>query len=259
MDEPKLALNEIEIGVLRFSKKDLESLPKFDRELLLLFGHVANDLNVLNRFHLWLSHSVQQDGPLGKAGITQALVVGRTICGKLTEAWKVLGKSYFASSLARELEASLSEEAKLGLNVCKQYFSQTNRLSEARDELCFHYSVDQLGVGFDKAAAEDDWAFYIGHSRGNCLYYASEVVFGTALSHILEDSERNEGIELFLKDIVRVSNALHDFISGCLDALLLKHFGTPQVDLRSEIVSGVVPVSSVRIPFFVRPDDAPAT
>jgi hypothetical protein len=91
----------IELNVLEFTKEELAAIPPAERNLLLMFGNIANELSVLNKLFYWSSLTVQDDGVVGHAGIMQAQVVGRMFAGKLLEAWEAIRKTYFDSQLSR--------------------------------------------------------------------------------------------------------------------------------------------------------------
>jgi hypothetical protein len=242
---------DLELQVLEFQRKDLDALSKDERALFLLFGHIANELAVLNKLHLWSSYSVPQDGILGHAGITQALVIARLLASKLLEAWHAIQRGYFGTKLSQEYEKLLSEEGRRALKACGQYFGKTNGLFQTRNNFGFHYSVDEVEVGLDRASPDERLTFYLAEARGNNLYYASEVTVGTAHGTMVGSGDVGVGIRTFLEDIATVSGEVQTFLDQFIATVLFRYFGDPETVLRSESVSPAPSLHSVRIPYFI--------
>jgi hypothetical protein len=246
----------IELQTLEFTKADLEAIPKDERALLLLLGHIANELSVLGKLHFWSSYSVQQEGIAGQAGITQALVIARLLASKLLEAWLAIGRAYSGTRISREYAALLSEEGKRALKACGQYFGAANGIFQTRNNFGFHYSLDEVHVGFDRASPEEKLVFYLADERGNNLYYASETIVGTALGNMLGATDVGKGIGTLLKDIAKVSMELQTFVDQCIATMLFRYFGNPEEVLRTKSISGVPDLRSIRIPYFTAMDEA---
>lgn len=240
--------------VLELSKEELQALPSEDRCLLLLLGHIANELSVLSKLFYWSSLFVQRDGVTGRAGIMQAQTVGRLFAGKLLEAWKAIRKGYFDTQLSRRYVSLVGNTGNEALDACRRYFGSTNSIFQTRNNFGFHYSRDAMHAGFDRVRADERLSLYFAESRGNCLYYASEVVVGTANGSMVGTGDVGAGVETLLQDLPRIAGHLQTFIGECIRAIVVAYFGPAEGRIHTEVVSGVATLDAVRLPYFVAPE-----
>ncbi|HYC53698.1 MAG TPA: hypothetical protein VEL28_02000 [Candidatus Binatia bacterium] len=247
---------DLELQILEFAPSDLEVIPRSERALFLLCGHIANELSVLSKLHYWCSSSVQSEGVVGQAAIMQASFVARIIASKLFEAWRAIDKAYFRTKLSQCYDELLSEEGRRALKACKKYFSANNRLFHTRNNFGFHYSPDEAHSGLESVSREEVLRLCLAEHRGNNLYYASEVVFGTALGRVLGNSDLSAGIQGFLGDVVHVSDEMQTFLDQCIATILFRYFGDPESVLRTITVPDTPSIASVQVPYFTRTEDA---
>ena len=153
----------------------LLQMPADERAFLLLAGHMQNELNSLNKVFAWC---MANPSPANTSDIEhlangmQAMIYARILAGKLLEAWEVLSKAYFSSTLAQRVDARLKQDAHGALKKIKSYFGRSNTIHRVRNSFAFHYFVEEFNKHWLEAADESSFDLIAGATVGNNLFAA---------------------------------------------------------------------------------------
>src|SRR5437867_10946503 len=86
-----------EVKLYKFSvpRAKLAVMPDWERNLFIMLGHIANELEILRRLIVWSqNHDEQREIPR-RFYTAQTMCIGRILTGRLSEMWELLHKCYF--------------------------------------------------------------------------------------------------------------------------------------------------------------------
>jgi hypothetical protein len=235
----------------RCTAERLKRLAPEEQRLLVIAGHISNEIGVLQKILVACMnyHGQSEVARLGFA--TQNLVVAKVLGGKLVEAWRSIERLYYRSRLSKDMAPSMMEEAQAAEAELRQYFGRQNVLRSIRNSAAFHYSGDAVP---DLIASLDDnysLEIYLSEWTGNSLYfYAEQPMFMEAF---VEPAERSmhENFDQFVGDAQHIARCLTTFLQGCIHILWER--AVPDGELHDEIVPAddMGGLHTVRMPFFL--------
>lgn len=253
---------EISMNIRRIplSKATLLKMEPAERAFFLLAGHMLNELNSLNKVFCWClsnSNKNQNSSIENLADGTQAMIYARILAGKLSEAWEVLGKSFFKSKLSQQVEAKLHPAAQLALKSIKSYFCKTNTINSVRNFFAFHYSIEQFNNHWEEAASEPNFEIILGGTIGNNLSLAGEFVANVALLNGIKSDDNSDAIRIFFDEVQSISTSFTEFLEGMILVVLEERFGADIAVLgQDENISPPLSFNGVAIPYFCTPNDS---
>ncbi|MCX5908449.1 MAG: hypothetical protein NTY64_15010 [Deltaproteobacteria bacterium] len=243
----------MKLQIWNIGKAKFEKVPEPERTLIIGFGHIENEVNVLQKLLYWTSPSEKELEVIRKAHSTQALTVAKLLAGKLWEAWQFLRQSYFESRISADYDKFLKDDGKEALAYLKRYFSRDNIVSRIRNDFAFHYSVNRIGQGFSLPPDTDEWQIVLSEARGNSLYYLADLVANYAMLNSIDPHDHKKGMDRLIKEIINISKHFITFIDACWiivgDRYLRKlGEGIPVQELNLE---DCPTIDEVEIPFFI--------
>jgi hypothetical protein len=253
-----------EIFQVDLKKSSLSAIPLAERRLLLLLGHAANEINVIQKLILV---SGQEKPKIQFVDIVQAgqtFILIRILIGKMHEAWKLFTTRFHGDRLIKEkYEPRLSDEARKALNELGKHFGGESPLSQIRNNFSFHYrdENDLVEKSFHDVPEDDAWHFYLSNMQGNCFYYASELIVidgviklaGRASQSSQSYSEQTQqNLEKLFDLIVSVSGHLLTLFGECIIEICAEHLADAK--LNDPVALQAPALESIHIPFFINED-----
>jgi hypothetical protein len=251
-----------EVYQVDLTKEKLAAMPADERQLLLLLGHAANEINVLQKLILMALQPTPELKFVDHVQAGQVFVLMRTLIGKLHEAWELFVKRFqSAPQISAKYLPKLNTEATTALDGLKKHFGKQSPLTRIRNGFSFHYhdKEDLVEKSFHDVPDDDSWHFYLSNITGNCFYYASELVVEAAVIKLAnpapnsaepyrEQSERAFG-EL-CKLIIGVSGQIMTLFRQCMVGIVSENISDTEMSDPVEIV-GAPSLGSIQIPFFI--------
>lgn len=161
------------------SKAKLNELPSYDRALLFMLGHIANELISLTRLALFAGNYKYPDSIKGNTQTSQALLILKLLAGKLREAWHFVRMAVLQSPHGRVYATDeATVEARAAIKELNRLFGRGTLLNELRDDFVFHYLRDEWAQRIEQTFArmpEGDVEFYGSKTRLNSHWHGSEV------------------------------------------------------------------------------------
>lgn len=182
---------------IRFARKEFDRIPEAERTLLVMLGHVANDLNVLVRLFHWSALALDATPIEARANNVIVLTVVRLFTAKLYEAWKLLSRPVAGGALKKWCESELGQEEQAALDRLKTYFGRNNLIKEVRHRHSFHYSHEDVTAAYASIPENEEFEMYLGDSDLNNLYYFADVITGRALLHSIDPEDHEGAMERF--------------------------------------------------------------
>jgi hypothetical protein len=215
-----MKLHSVRLPVTVFS-----TMPDDDRGLLVLYGHILNEVNALNR--LLACAARIEPGPtwLVHAGSAQAFLLAKLQIGKLYEGWKATKDAYFSTKLSRTYGSLIGSPATEGIAKLKAYFGRKNVITSVRNGFAFHYSVEVARQPIAQSTEPEELAFYLHEHVGNSLYHFSEFVMNGSLLQGIDAKDIGAAMNRMLIELNEVTSWLNDFAQGVMIAILDRHVG----------------------------------
>jgi hypothetical protein len=255
----------VEIHRVILPKDKLAAIPKDERVLLLLMGHVTNEINVFSKLILMMRKEQPERQIEDFAEGGQIFIVMRTLIGKLHEAWEMFrARAQSNKAIAEAYIMKLDDEGKAVLKTLNDYFGKKNAVTEIRNKVSFHYKDENnlMEKNFQRLPATEPWELYLSKTHGNTFYYASEMVAtGSALSIAGKIDPKAEtglqgDIQAFSelsKDVLDVSKNLTTLFSILISEIISKHIPDPEV--KTEKWEDGYSLASFTLPYFFDEDE----
>jgi hypothetical protein len=244
------------------TKGKLAAMAAEERQLLLLLGHAANEINVLQKLILMASQATPELKFVDHVQAGQVFVLMRTLIGKLHEAWELFVKRFqSAPQISAKYRSKLNTEAITALESLKRHFGKQSPLTLIRNGFSFHY-YDEKGLvekSFQDIPSDDSWHFYLSNITGNCFYYASELVVAAAVINLANPAINNAELYLAQSErafrglcelIISVSEQIMTLFGQCIAEIVSENLSDTEISDPVEIV-GAPSLGSIQIPFFI--------
>lgn len=255
----------IEVYRVDLTKEKLEAMPPKERQLLLLLGHAANEINVLQKLIKMTTPGNSGLAFVSHAETGQSFILVRVLIGKLHEAWELFKNRFQSESdINSKYVPKLSTEAANATDSLKKYFGKNKALTDIRKCLSFHYSDKKnlIEKSFQEISGDDKLKFYLSEKPENSFYHASErVVLGSIIGLTMTEQGDGEShidycgraIGDILDQTIDVSRQIMVLFEQCITEIFSEYF--PDVDCGNPIGAFSPPsLSSIHIPFFFDPD-----
>src|SRR5687767_11689951 len=137
----------IEVYKIDLTKKNLEAMPAKERQLLLLLGHAANEINILQKLSVMAScRAENSDELVNHVEDGQFFILMLILIGKLREARKLFHRRFqkatddnkcIIEKYLPKLQADC--DAKLAMDKLDDLLGQNSTFDAIRNKLSFHY------------------------------------------------------------------------------------------------------------------------
>lgn len=230
-----------------------QALSENDRGLLVLLGHILNDVSVLNKLLACTARIEAGPSWVVHTGSCQAFLFAKLLIGKLSEAWTAIQNGYFRTSSSRTYADLLPPPAAESLTELKSYFSRTNLIARVRNTFAFHYSFEHAKQPLPADVVSDELVLYLHQHTGNSLYQFSEYAMNRALLKVIDPTDPAAAMQRMLSELSTVVNWLNEFTQGLMIAILGRNVGLENLHKYSTDID--VPDApfhtQVTIPFFI--------
>lgn len=237
----------------KLRRETLESVPDAERTLLVLLGHAANELSVLTKLFHFCATPADEAEVLMQARNAQALVLGRLLTGKIYECWQLLQSAYFGSQVSRTYAPLLDPAPSAAIDSLGRYFGRDNVIERVRNRFAFHYSPDQVPLGFAKLIDGDSLDIYLSETNANTLYSFAESVTGRALMESIDPADHSRSVGTLIDETTDAIGWLNEAIAGIFTTCFRRHIGGNIYELGAKPldIEGAPDWKSVAIPYFV--------
>jgi hypothetical protein len=166
----------MKIKVVPVPKSHLETIPEAELAFYTHFGHVRNELLVIEKFLYWTTKNKADGDVLSDVNVFQELTIIRLLAGKLWEGWQLLNNRAYSKTLV-SLETKLNPKTRTALKELGAYFdNKKNIIEEIRNRFAFHYDPSLIGKQLSRVEETDHLAIYLAPKTVNCFYQFSEAI-----------------------------------------------------------------------------------
>lgn len=243
---------KMRIEVVPVSKSDLESVPEAELAFYIHFGHVRNELLVIEKFLYWTMKNQTDGDVLSNVNVFQELTIIRLLAGKLWEAWLLLDNKAY-SKILEALRTKVNSKTRTTLEELEAYFNdKKNMIEKIRNRFAFHYDPSFIGKQMSKVEETDQLAIYLAPNAVNCFYQFSEEIATRAMLNAVQGGDYEEAIRKLSKGVIDITVKFIGFCDGCLDHMIETYLlpGAAEFETRT-VELDVLRKDQMTLPFFV--------
>ncbi|EGI77667.1 hypothetical protein [Hylemonella gracilis] len=245
---------------IRFSISDLRTIPDDERPLLIALAFAINEITVLNKLVAISSHISSGPTWVVQAELAQAMILARTLFGKLSEFWALVQKGYLKSPLSARYQGILPESACKSLASLKQHFGKKSLTNTIRNTMAFHFSLEHAGAEMPTELPGEELSIYMHPSVGNSLYQFAELLMNFSLYEKIAPSNPEKAAHAVFEELSKVVGDASDFGQWLIIEILARSLGDARLQALVDTVDVPTPPSylSLSLPFYIEmPEPSP--
>jgi hypothetical protein len=236
----------------------LDAAPEDERILHLMFGQLANDLNILTKILMYATNEFEDRTELSaRANNAISILLIKQLAGRLNEGWNLIKKQF--NPLYKKYEAELSDDSKQKLQELKNYFDRTNVVNKIRNQSAFHSDPLLAKEAYKLIPDNEVMVDFLSAYKGHSLYFSSELVSILGLIQLNPDAKTwQDAIDKIAKEVTGLTIVMTDFILGFMTVFAEKYISPHIGDIRDHkfSIDEGPSADTVSIPFFSsRPKD----
>lgn len=243
----------MELRRIRFSVNDLRVIPNDERPLLIALAFAINEITVLNKLLAVASHFPSGPTWVVQAELAQAMILARTLFGKLSEFWALVQRGYLKSPLSSRYESVLPESALNSLASLKRHFGRKSLTNTIRNTMAFHFSLEHAGAEIPPELPGEELSIYLHPNEGNSLYQFAEVLMNVSLYEKIAPSNPEKASQAMFDELSTVVGDASDFGQWLIIEILARNLGDARLQALMDTVDVPAPPGylSLSLPFFI--------
>jgi hypothetical protein len=154
----------IEVYRVSISKKQLSTLPKNERALLLLMGHALNQISVFLKLFTFSSNKDPEHPIESRVSAAQSHIILRILFGILLEAWNVICAN---KPIIDRYMPNVDDDGKKSYNTLEEYFRKSSLLYKLRNNFSYHLPNAKVVEKTFNSIPEnkDGWEWYLSSTN----------------------------------------------------------------------------------------------
>jgi len=270
-------MSDLKIYKYTLPKKTLELIPEEERAFLIYAGHIANELNWLNRITLTLQRKGNQllqqskdDSSLETKAIfdgnaIQTVICWRMLTAKARDASRFLDENISKAEWHKKIRAKFNEKGK---KSWRWYLRRKKKLSKLkntkslnkdplhlmRNNFAAHYSPEAYQLARRTDLLPRDFTFYLSEINGTTLYYGCDLIVTRIFTELLSPGQYRRSLDRWISQSSVAAGALQDIMGQSMAQILEQHAFKPDKKTVVRLILKNVPdFESISLPFFVYP------
>jgi hypothetical protein len=243
----------MKLNRIRFATDDIRAISDEERPLLIALAFALNEITVLNKLVAISSHISPGPHYVVQAELAQALILARTLFGKLSEFWVLVQKGYLKSNLSAKYGNLLPEAARSALASLKQHFGRKSLTNTIRNSMAFHFDLEHAGADVPDGLPSEELAIYLHPTLGNSLYQFAELLMNISLYEKIAPSDPEKAAAAFFDELSKVVGNVTEFGQWLVVEILAQNLGDARLQALMDVVEVPDPphYESLSLPFFV--------
>jgi hypothetical protein len=240
------------IKVVPVPTSHLDTIPEAELAFYAHFGHVRNELLVIEKFLLWTTKNHADGDVFSDVNVFQELTIIKLLAGKLWEAWQLLNNQAYSKILA-SLRTELNSKTRTTLEELEAYFdNKKNMIGKIRNRFAFHYDPSLIRNQLSRVEERDHLAIYLAPKSVNCFYQFSEVIADSAMLNVVKGGDYKGATKRLGKEVIDITVKFIGFCDGCLGHMMETYLLPDATELRTRTVEvDVLRKDQMTLPFFV--------
>jgi len=244
----------VNVYTIPISKAEFQRLPKEERAIVLVGGHILNQIGVLLKL-LQFSFSRDPGNTVeSNASGMQTQIILRFMMAVLAEACVYLEDR---TALIDKYLPEMHDEGKAAYEMVKTGFDKKSFLRLIRNNYLYHYPNDKnVDKAFNSVPDDEPWEWYLATTNTSSLYFSSELVLGYALMKHTGKTTEADAQSTVMAKARELANAIPDFLMRLMEAIVKRHLGPDALKpLRHTTIADAPKFGEFWLPFFVEPSN----
>ncbi len=239
----------MQIQKMTFLKEDLAAVEEKERIFFIGTAHISNEINVLSKLFQWAISRPTSEIER-RVMLTQGLMLGRLLNGKLYECWRFLEKAFFGAQVSKIYSPILSGDATEALKELKAYFSSNNVIATVRNEFSFHYDPTHFGTGYNALENDVLLEIYLAEQNANTIFSFADDIVGRGMIDAINSTDKSKAMDSFMTETSRISGLISVFLGSCMRLAIDRNLSHKKTGVDVITLSGLQNWSDIRIPYF---------
>lgn len=196
------------------TKHQINGLEAHERRLIILLGHMSDELQTLTRLLLFSLHAPQTNPIAESIAGGRANVVLRLLCGKLWEAHQLITSRILQDKDARGIPDRLSDDAKACFQrIRSQAGGGTGKvLAKIRNERVFHFpSNEVIDRAYDLISDSEPLDLFLSDNADATYHHGAETVVQVAMFGVLPGDTTQDKVAALADIVIKASTDLITF------------------------------------------------
>ena len=212
----------VDVYTYKISKDDFQTLPKEERAVVLVSGHILNQIGVfLKLVNFSFSRDPTNTVEANASGM-QTQILLRFLMAVLSEACV-----YFEEreSLIEKYLPDMHDEGKAAYKMVKSAgFDKKGFLRRLRNNYLYHYPNDKnLEKAFKRTPQDEPWEWYLASENTSSIYFSSELVLGNALMKETGEPTDIGAFSVVMTKATDLANTVPDFLMRLIEVIFKRH------------------------------------
>jgi hypothetical protein len=221
----------IEVFRIPISKAQLNGMPAGERDLLLISGHIVNQISVLLRLLIFSTNFKADNDIENKLSAGQSQIILRLLFGTLAEAWEFIRRPANQKLIGNDYIGSIDDEGQKLYSDLKKHFGKSKLLHTLRNTIAFHHpEAAEFEAAFAEVPDDEDWAWYVSEANSNSFYLLSDTIISSRVLKITGEADTAAAFGKIMNEVMNVSNNVTEFLPFLMRAIVAKHFGEKLVN-----------------------------
>jgi len=220
----------IQVRRVPISKKQLSTLPKDERALLLLMGHSLNQISVFLKLFTFSSNKDPLEPIEERISAAQSHIILRVLFGVLLEVWNLICDN---KTLVQKYMPDIDEDGQQSYNTLSAYFKKSSLLHQLRNNFSYHLpNIKVVETTFNSIPEnEDGWEWYLSTHNSNSFYFSSDLIMTYGILNLANNkTSPGDALGEVIREVRHVANTMPYFLMPFMRAILFKHFGGSILD-----------------------------
>lgn len=244
---------------LKLSKERLAAMPEKERGLLLLIGHILNEINILRKAALFCGNQLGDQEHVKLAEMGQQILFMRLLGGKTHEAWLAFERRFQKDrDISRAYTKPLADLRGEVWEKLKKTFGTGKFIATLRNDHAFHnpHQAD-IEKSFQKLPAEEDWSWYVSDRTANCYNWSSDMVMTNLMFDATNKQSIREASDTFAAQVMSTSSLVEGLLAGFAEIMFEKYFPGLRAEQPIAELQDLPSVDEAKLPFFVAVPEKP--
>jgi hypothetical protein len=240
----------IKVCRVPISKKQISTLPKDERVLLLLMGHALNQISVFLKLFSFSSNKDPAHPIEGRVSAAQSHIILRVLSGVLLEAWNVICTN---KPIIDRYMPEIDDDGQKSYKTLEEYFQKSSLLYKLRNNFAYHLpNAKVVEKAFNSIPENEDWEWYLSFHNTNSFYFSCELIMGYGILNLARNkTSPDAALGEVIKEVRHVANTMPYFLMPFIKAILFRNFGESILDtLPGVTISDAPSLFEFWIPFF---------
>jgi len=233
------------------SKEQFRVIPRDERALVFVAGHVLNQISVFLKLIRFSTSKDPSDPIEARVSAAQSQIMVRCLIGVLVEAWEFIRKPINRKIIGRYLD-SIGAEGRMEYDKLNKHFGKSGFLYKLRNSFLYHYpNSDDLEKAFEWIPEDEEWEWYLSEANTNSFYFSCELTLGYGIMNATGEPLHIFAFGAVMQQVTKVADALPYFLMPLMRAILFTRLGPKILDPQpGTVVKDAPKIDEFWIPFF---------